>query len=175
MNELLAKLRDIHLPEAPGWWPPAPGWWVSAAVLAAAAAGIVWWRRRQLARTRTPQYIALEEIRALRNRYRREKDAKQLFIRLSELMRRVALSINPRREVASLTGEQWLEWLDRNTTDHAFTRGAAKILADAPYRPTPQGDAEEVLQACEAWLVRLDLQTAGKMRPNTKDRSGVSL
>ena len=24
----LDQLRDIHLPEAIGWWPLAPGWWL---------------------------------------------------------------------------------------------------------------------------------------------------
>ena len=27
-------LRDIHLPEAIGWWPPAIGWWLLADTLA---------------------------------------------------------------------------------------------------------------------------------------------
>jgi hypothetical protein len=28
-------LRDIHLPDAVGWWPPAPGWWILAALVLA--------------------------------------------------------------------------------------------------------------------------------------------
>ena len=27
-------LRDLHLPEAIGWWPLAPGWWVVVALVA---------------------------------------------------------------------------------------------------------------------------------------------
>ena len=29
-------LRDLHLPEAIGWWPLAPGWWVVIALVAGA-------------------------------------------------------------------------------------------------------------------------------------------
>ena len=25
-------LRDLHLPEAIGWWPLAPGWWILIAI-----------------------------------------------------------------------------------------------------------------------------------------------
>lgn len=46
--EPLAQLRDIHLPEAVGWWPPAPGWWLLALLLVAALVyGLLWWRRRR--------------------------------------------------------------------------------------------------------------------------------
>ena len=30
-------LRDLHLPEAVGWWPLAPGWWVLIALAVAHA------------------------------------------------------------------------------------------------------------------------------------------
>jgi hypothetical protein len=33
MNPEELDLRDIQLPDAPGWWPPAPGWWLLLAVL----------------------------------------------------------------------------------------------------------------------------------------------
>ena len=33
MEENALPLRDLHLPEAIGWWPLAPGWWVLLAML----------------------------------------------------------------------------------------------------------------------------------------------
>ena len=37
-------LRDLHLPEAVGWWPLAPGWWV---LIALAIAGCIYLLYRQ--------------------------------------------------------------------------------------------------------------------------------
>lgn len=44
----LAQLRDIHLPEAVGWWPPAPGWWLLTLLfLSALVYAVLWWRQRR--------------------------------------------------------------------------------------------------------------------------------
>ena len=40
-------LRDLHLPEAIGWWPLAPGWWL---VIAIALVGIGYFIRANLVR-----------------------------------------------------------------------------------------------------------------------------
>ncbi|HAD08873.1 MAG TPA: hypothetical protein DCF62_05290 [Porticoccaceae bacterium] len=49
-SDPLAQLRDIHLPEAIGWWPPAPGWWLLTLLLIAALGYALWWWRRRRAR-----------------------------------------------------------------------------------------------------------------------------
>ena len=33
MDETALPLRDLHLPDAIGWWPLAPGWWGVIAAL----------------------------------------------------------------------------------------------------------------------------------------------
>ena len=53
--ELLARLRDLHAPPEPPWWPPAPGWWLAlllALVLTALAVRVLRprWRRWRLRR-----------------------------------------------------------------------------------------------------------------------------
>ena len=45
--DLLAGLRDYHLPEPISWWPPAPGWWLLASLAVAALAVLLLWRRER--------------------------------------------------------------------------------------------------------------------------------
>ena len=42
MDENTLPLRDLHLPDAIGWWPLAPGWWVVIALVAALLGYILW-------------------------------------------------------------------------------------------------------------------------------------
>jgi hypothetical protein len=57
-----------------------------------------------------------------------------LATRLSELLRRAMLAYAPRKEVAGLTGQAWLAWLDRGLDDRFFTEGAGRALKELPYR-----------------------------------------
>jgi len=44
----LDQLKDIHLPEAVGFWPPALGWWLLAAVFVVILlTGILLYKRHQ--------------------------------------------------------------------------------------------------------------------------------
>ena len=42
MNENAIPLRDLHLPDAIGWWPLAPGWWGVLVILAVGLAYTTW-------------------------------------------------------------------------------------------------------------------------------------
>jgi len=154
VSELLAGLRDIHLPAAVSWWPPAPLWWWSLAVAAAlsVAAAVALRRRRERAGEMPACRLALRELGALRRQFFAGGDARDLLAGLSVLLRRTAISLFPRAETAALTGDAWLQWLDARAGRELFSRGAARAIADAPYRPSADADARAVLSACEAWL-----------------------
>ena len=83
------------------------------------------------------------------------------------LLRRVAISINPRAEVASLTGRQWLEFLDKSVTGTPFSDGCGQLLATAPYRNSPPTEPEiaQLLSLCEDWLNAQTL-TAKRKQPS---------
>ncbi len=95
----LDNLHDIALPAEVSWWPLAPGWYFVFAILFLLVFQLVWrvwqgwnanaYRReavKQLAKTEDPAVVA-------------------------EILRRVALAILPRAEVAELSGEAWARWL----------------------------------------------------------------
>jgi Ca-activated chloride channel family protein len=53
---------------------------------------------------------------------------------ITQLLRRAALVVSPRWEVASLYGEAWLTYLDRQMGGTEFTDGAGRVLLSTPYR-----------------------------------------
>ena len=128
-------LRDLHLPEAVGWWPLAPGWWVLLGLLAVVAALLA---RRAWIRWRfnAPRRTALRELERLENTWRAGAKPVALATGLSELVRRTMLAYSPRREVAGLTGREWLAWLDRGLEDKLFSEGPGRSLEELPYRRT---------------------------------------
>lgn len=157
MNPTQLPLRDLHLPDPVGWWPPAPGWWVLAAIALAAVAWVVrrWLKDRARARARRH---ALSELNRYVEDYSRHGNAVTLGADISELVRRTMLAYAPRGEVAGLTGEAWLAWLDRDLERPVFREGEGRPLIEWPYRdPTADIDRAEVTAFIDA--VRLRLKT----------------
>jgi hypothetical protein len=126
-------LRDLHLPEFIGWWPPAPGWWL---LLACAAIGIGFLLRRYLRSRahRAARRHALKSLDVLLNGYEKDRNVVTFAAAVSELLRRTMLAYAPRSEVAGLTGESWLAWLDRDLQHPQFVSGPGRNLLELPYR-----------------------------------------
>lgn len=147
----LADLRGYRLPDAPSWWPPAPGWWLLALVLLVLGALGVWWmlrRRRRHAAARQ----ARRELAHLRSNML-EHGASAAHVReLSRLLRRYAVAAFPQRKVASLTGEEWLQFLDQHGGGERFRKGPGRQLVDAPYRAESAASANELAALVEEWI-----------------------
>lgn len=129
-------LRDIHAAVAPEFWPPAPGWWLLAITLTVislftARYLIHTWRQRQQRRG------ILEELDNINAR-----SPAEVATHVSTLLRRVALMRFERNEVASLSGEAWLSFLDRTGGNGAFSNGVGNVLATAPYAAHGIDDAD---------------------------------
>jgi hypothetical protein len=124
----LDRLHDIVIAPPVPWWPPPPGWYVvGSIVLAAVGLGVL---------------LAIERFQ--RNRYRRvairelerilHDPAPLPLTEIAELTKRVALAAYPRDQVAALTGDAWLLFLDATGETRAFTEGVGQVLKDAAYR-----------------------------------------
>lgn len=147
-GELADLIRDIRLPEPDFWWPPAPGWWVLGGGLILVVAGLAWffyWKGRL-------RRAALGELERIRFRFEEDGDYRALAMALNMLLRRVAMARHSRRAVAPLHGRQWLEFLDRTGETAQFSRGAGRVLLEAPYVPQADFDARALLALVETWL-----------------------
>ncbi len=150
MNPIPLDLKDIHEPEAIGWWPPAIGWWILAVTIPLLIVFSVWLYKRLTRKT------ALKTANKLLAQIKQDttRDNLQKLCDLSMLVRRVAISVSPRDKAAGLIGRQWLAYLDTSVKGLPFSEGVGQLLADAPYRSTPPTEQEtsQLIDLCEDWL-----------------------
>ena len=140
----LAALRPLHAPEPVGWWPPAPGWWLLAGLLLILL-GVAWWHHRHYALRRA----ALTELRRLEQS---GSDDIHLSAGINRLLRRVALASYPRTQVAGLSGEAWLRFLDSSARDKGFCDGPGRVLATAPFAPACTLDRTALIGLARQWI-----------------------
>lgn len=95
----LDNLRDIATPEAVSMWPSAPGWWILGLVLFVALLVFGYKALRKWLANRYRQHALLELENARDDRS------------IAEVLKRTALAAYPRTDVASLSGEDWCQWL----------------------------------------------------------------
>ena len=154
-NDALSALRDIHLPEAVSLWPPAPGWWVAAGLVVALAVAL---RLLQLRRRRSVARAALRELDGLERDHEGTGDAGAYAVRLSALLRRVALARFPRNEVASLHGATWIDFLNRASARTGFPSEVVEAMERTvfapPFEESPREDTAAWGAAARAWIRR---------------------
>lgn len=142
MSDDALPLRDLHLPETIGWWPLAPGWWMLIALFVAAVAYVSWrWYRAW--RFDAPRRFALRELARFEAAYLEHRNPVMLGAQLSALLRRGMLAYAPREDIAGLTGDAWLVWLDRGMPLPYFHTEGGKSLLSLPYRD-PDGDFSDI-------------------------------
>jgi Domain of unknown function (DUF4381) len=155
----LEGLRDIVLARPPGFFPPAPGWYLIAAL---AIAIVVWdvrrYRRRRAANLYRRQ--ALAELDRLVDVLEHKGGRHEVAARLPELLKRVALHVEPRAAVADLTGAAWLAQLDRMYGGSAFSKGPGRILPRLAYgtatyiASVPRAELDALVRLSREWLER---------------------
>jgi hypothetical protein len=144
----LDRLHDVIVSPPVPWWPPAPGWVVSCLLLILA---LVYWIIRAVRHWQSNCYRR-EALELLENAHFSGGE-------LATLIKRVALSVYPRALVASLTGEQWLTFLDQTGRTDAFTKGSGRWIARLAYEPqliASLADTErrDLIAAVRDWIIR---------------------
>ena len=148
-------------------WPPAPGWWILAALgVLLVIAGLTWlfryWRANRYRRE------AISELTQLLKDQHKDEDDQAYLEALQRLLKRTALTGFPREEVASLTGEAWVQFLDRASGSHDFSMGEAEALIDGNYRSDISVDAENLHLVAKSWIQKHHPRhlNAEKQRPD---------
>jgi Domain of unknown function (DUF4381) len=129
--DLIDQLAEPLEPAPVSLAPQTAGWTVLAVLLALVLAWLAW---RWVQRWRANAYrrAALAGLDAAGN----DPAA------IADILRRTALAAWPRDRVASLSGVDWLRFLDATGRGGGFVDGPGTALASAPYRsdaaaPTP--------------------------------------
>ncbi|NIN34988.1 MAG: DUF4381 family protein, partial [Gammaproteobacteria bacterium] len=77
---------------------------------------------------------ARNEYTRISSEYQQNYDALKLTSQISILLRRLSISLFPRTQVASLTGDEWLRFLDDQVPGDPFSSDKGRVLIEAPYR-----------------------------------------
>ncbi len=126
------NLHDVVLGEPVSWMPQTVGWWVllGLVLLALGWATFVALRRRRANRYRRLAFARLDEIeQALIDAASRPG----ALTALPELVKQTALACRPRSEVASLSGQPWLRFLNASYGGDGFTEGPGRLLPTLAY------------------------------------------
>lgn len=143
-------LRDVHLPDAPSWWPLAPGWWLVIAVVGLGVLLVLAWQ--WIRRRRRLRWLALFDAGIAAAALGPPRLAAA-----SELLRRAARRADA--SAAQLQGQDWLRFLDGKAGSD-FSAGGGRILLEGGFRP--QVDAGEVERACALARMRFLALMEGK-------------
>ncbi len=157
MNPTDIPIRDLMMPAAVGWWPLAPGWWTLLALLVVVLT-VLAYRARRRWRVGRARRFALAELKRLENEYVNGANLVEVGTSLSELVRRTMLAYAPRAEVAGLTGERWLAWLDEGLANPTFETGPGRALAELPYLD-PDASHDDIDFNGLVYAVRMRLAT----------------
>lgn len=149
------RLQDIAEPARVAWWPPAPFWWFAIILI------VVWcvylivrvayrWSRRAYRRK------ALRELREIEKQHRSGDNAAGDLVKVSALLKRVALVAFPRDRVASLWGDEWLSFLSETCDQVDFSKDPLRTLAwSSIERSAPvsnENEWQQVISAARTWI-----------------------
>jgi len=159
LQEALADLHDLAVPEAIPWGPQTAGWYVLFLVVLVL---LVWLGMRALKKRSANRYrvVALEELAAIEVSLGSSDNRAPALAQLPILVKRVALSFTPRESVASLSGSSWLTFLDDSYQGSGFSEGPGRLLADLAYaRPAALEEVDSKTAADLIGVVRSWIRT----------------
>ena len=154
-DPLKLPLREIHYPDVVSWWPLAIGWWLLFIFIVLLILTIFYLYRRKIKYQNSKELHARLEFEVVKQEWHKHQDKKILLNDLSGFLRRISINFYSREEVASLTNDEWLTFLDKHVDNKEFTRGAGMLFRDSPYRKTETINPNQLLELCENWVANI--------------------
>ena len=153
-NYLINGIDEIILPEAISWWPTAHGWKALAIIIVILLLFTCvrwmkhWWRNRY-------RREALRQLMQVQQHA--GKQLHEVVAVLPYYLKVTALQAYPRQDVASLSGENWLVFLDKQYSGTAFSEGIGRKLLAVAYLPQDQWqlsgkDSEALISMSRLWI-----------------------
>ena len=153
----LNDLRDIAMPEPVSFWPPAMGFWIIAGLGAVVLIHIILrkYKTRHASAYRRAGLLLLKEV----GENFSDETAETIAGNISLILKRVALVAFPREQVASLTGDAWLSFLNESYGGKEFFDHPGVLLKDAASRPSGENiinrnDSEKLLLLAREWVMQ---------------------
>jgi len=148
LPQLMELVKPMVVPDPVSWLPATPGWWVLAGWLLMICL-LAGWQRRvrwQADRYRREALTAIDDVLASRTQTADRAAA------IAAVLKRTALAVYPRAEVAALTGTAWAGFLTRSAEEDALIAEHAQKLAAAAYRSDI--DPDELVEPARRWIRR---------------------
>lgn len=122
----LSGLRDLHLLSQPSVWPLATGWWVLIGFFIIICLGSFLfyriWRQK-------PSVYAIRKLKKMEG----EIGDDLIYLKnISQLLKRVAIAVYGRPQIAPLSDQKWQDFL-LSSAPHTLTKQEARWIAFAPY------------------------------------------
>lgn len=134
-------------------WPPAPGWFFLAGLLLLLLLfGIIRWIRQY--RQNRYRREALEHLTRIAGEAENGPGQQHVQV-INRLLKHTALQAYPREKVASLSGTEWMEFLQESLGKSNIGESTSEILTISLYRRGAGIDParwQELIQFCEYWI-----------------------
>ena len=149
--------REVTLPDSISYAPQTAGWYILLGLALALVSCLLIHFLLQWHRNRYRRY-ALLRLGTIERDIREPSRRADALAALPALVKRTALACFPREEVADLSGEAWLKFLDQTYSGRGFTKGAGRLLPVLSYqgpakaRNVPEADARALISLTETWI-----------------------
>ncbi len=147
-------IQDIITPEDVAFWPPQPGWYIILLVLLIIVGIFIAVRMRHKKRNayRGQGILALE---ALKNKGVSASN----ILEVNSILKACALQAYNREDIAILSGEKWVVFLNKKAKSVNFNGAFKTILSSGPYEKFnseafSQNEFDDLIALSVKWIKR---------------------